>query len=55
MLVYLPFAILVAALAPGGAVGLLWLWIAYTAVYLVARAVAQGLRYRGDRWLVTGS
>ncbi|MGI8416965.1 MAG: MATE family efflux transporter [Nakamurella sp.] len=55
VLVYLPFAIGVAMLAPGGAIGLLWLWIAYTAVYLVARAVAQGLRYRGDRWLVTGS
>jgi len=54
VLVYLPFAVLVAAIAPDGAIGLLWLWIAYTAVYLLARAVAQGLRYRGDRWLVTG-
>ena len=54
VLVYLPFAVLVALRAPGGAVGLLWLWITYTAVYLVARAVAQGLRYRRDAWLVTG-
>jgi len=45
----------VSSRAPGGALGLLWVWIAYTAVYLLARAVAQGLRYRGGEWLVTGS
>ncbi|WP_245599708.1 MATE family efflux transporter [Nakamurella lactea] len=54
VLVYLPFALIVGVAAPDGAIGLLWLWIAYTGVYLVARAVFQGLRYRGDRWLVTG-
>lgn len=55
VLVYVPFAVLVSSRAPGGALGLLWVWIAYTAVYLLARAVAQGLRYRGGEWLVTGS
>jgi Na+-driven multidrug efflux pump len=53
--VYLPFAVWVWAAAPDGATGLLWLWIAYTAVYLVARAVFQGVRYRGDGWLVPSS
>nr|WP_281361902.1 MATE family efflux transporter [Nakamurella aerolata] len=55
VLVYLPFAWAVAAWAPAGPVGLLWLWIAYTAVYLTARAVTLGLRYRRDAWLVLGA
>lgn len=55
VLVYLPFAVGVAWWAPAGVHGLLWLWIAYAGVYLAARAVAQGLRYRTDHWLVIGA
>lgn len=55
VLVYLPFAVGVARWAPTGVYGLLWLWIVYAGVYLTARAVAQGLRYRTDHWLVTGA
>lgn len=55
VLVYLPFTFAVAAWAPHGPAGLLWLWIAYTAVYLTARAVTLGLRYRREAWLVLGA
>lgn len=34
--------------------GLGWLWIAYAGAYMAARAVTLGVRYRTDRWLVTG-
>ncbi|WP_353649059.1 MATE family efflux transporter [Nakamurella sp. A5-74] len=51
---YLPFAWAVGHWAPDGPVGLLWLWIVYCGVYLMARALAQGLRYRRDDWLVLG-
>jgi putative MATE family efflux protein len=53
--VYLPAAWAVAQFAAGGTAGLVWLWIAYAGAYMAARAVTLGLRYRGDRWLVTGA
>ncbi len=55
LVVYLPAAIAVAAFAPGGAAGLVWLWVAFTIAFMGARAVTLGLRYRGDRWMVTGA
>lgn len=55
LLVYLPALVLVARLAPDGTAGLVWLWAVYAGVYMIARAVTLGLRYRGDRWLVVGS
>src|SRR5699024_8567541 len=55
LVVYLPAAWAVASLAGGGATGLVWLWVAYAGAYMAARAVTLGLRYRGNRWLVTGA
>lgn len=53
--VYIPALWAVAALAPGGAAGLMWLWAAYAGAYMLARAITLGLRYHGDRWLRLGS
>ncbi|HEY5882165.1 MAG TPA: MATE family efflux transporter, partial [Nakamurella sp.] len=55
LVAYLPAAWAVAVWAPGGSAGLVWLWVAFSAVFMGARAVTLGLRYRGDRWLVTGA
>ena len=53
--VYLPAAWAVALWAPGGSAGLVWLWVAFSAVFMGARAATLGWRYRGDRWLITGA
>lgn len=55
LVVYLPAAWAVASLAGGGTAGLAWLWVAYGGAYMAARAVTLGVRYRGNRWLVTGA
>ncbi len=55
LVVYLPALAAVWIAAPGGTAGLVWLWAAFGGVYMGARAVTLGLRYRGDRWLVTGA
>ena len=55
LLAYLPAAAAVAAWAPGGSAGLVWLWVAFSVVFMGARAVTLGWRYRGDRWLITGA
>jgi len=55
LIVYLPAAAAVAIWAPGGTAGLVWLWIAFSVVFMGARAVTLGLRYRGDGWLITGA
>jgi putative MATE family efflux protein len=55
LVIYLPAAWVVASLAGGGIGGLVWLWVAYAGAYMAARAVTLGVRYRGDRWLVTGA
>lgn len=52
---YLPVVWAVARFAPAGPGGLMWLWAGYVGVYLGARAVTLGLRYRRDSWLVTGA
>ena len=55
LLAYLPAAAAVAAWAPGGSAGLVWLWVAFSVVFMGARAVTLGWRYRGDHWLITGA
>lgn len=55
LVAYLPAAIAVSAWAPGGGAGLVWLWVAFSAVFMGSRAVTLGWRYRGDRWLITGA
>lgn len=55
LLAYLPLAALVLLAAPGGTVGLVWLWVAFGAGFMAARAVTLGLRARGDAWLVPGA
>ncbi|WNB85610.1 MATE family efflux transporter [Cellulomonas sp. ATA003] len=52
---YVPAAWAVAAWAPDGAVGLAWLWAAFAGVFMGARAVATGLRARGEGWMVVGA
>ncbi|MBM3714977.1 MAG: MATE family efflux transporter [Actinobacteria bacterium] len=52
---YIPALLLVAALAGGGAGGLVWLAAAFFGVYLLARAVTLGLRVRGRAWMTAGA
>ena len=55
LVAFLPAAAAVGVRAPGGVAGLVWLWVAFSVVFMGARAVTLGLRYRGDTWLVTGA
>lgn len=55
VLLYVPCAVLVTRLAPGGTTGLVWLWLAFGGLYMASRAVFLGLRARGSGWLVTGA
>jgi putative MATE family efflux protein len=50
LLVYAP-VVLVGATSIGG---LVWIWIAFSAVFMGARCAVLVLRERGDAWLVTG-
>ncbi len=52
---YAPLALAVAALAPHGTPGLVWLWVAFNGGYMTSRAIFLGLRERSDAWLVTGA
>lgn len=52
LLAFLPAAGALWLFSPGGTAGLVWLWIAFAGLYMAARAVTLGLRYRRDRWLV---
>ncbi|MBI9114819.1 MATE family efflux transporter [Sanguibacter suaedae] len=52
---YVPVALAVHAWAPEGPVGLLWLWVAFAGVFMLARAVVTGLRARGEAWMVAGA
>ncbi|MEO5834734.1 MAG: MATE family efflux transporter [Nakamurella sp.] len=54
LIVYLPALVLVGRAAPDGTAGLVWLWAVYAGVYMTARAVTLGLRYRGTGWVVVG-
>lgn len=52
---YAPAAIAVRALAPDGARGLVWAWVAYAGVFMGARALTTGLRSRGTAWARLGA
>ena len=59
--VYLPVVLAVAALAGSawwrseGWSALTWIWIAFSGVFMGARAAVLLRRERGDAWLVTGA
>ena len=55
LVAYLPAAAAVAIWSPGGVAGLVWLWVAFSVVFMGARAITLGWRYRGDDWLITGA
>lgn len=55
VLAYAPAALAVRALAPDGAHGLVWAWLAYAGVFMGARALTTGLRSRTDRWARLGT
>lgn len=52
---YVPVALLVARLAPGGTAGLVWLWVAFAGWFMAARALTLALRVRGQAWAVAGA
>lgn len=53
--VFLPMIAAVYQFAPGGTAGLVWIWIAFGGGYMAARAVANGARARGDKWVKAGA
>ena len=55
LLVYLPAAFAVQTRADDGAGGLAWAWLAFAGLFMLARAVANGLRVRGTAWTRTGA
>ena len=55
LVVYLPLLLAVWAWAPGGAVGLVWLWVSFAGGYMAARAATTWLRARGSAWMVLGA
>lgn len=52
--VFLPMISLVYFYSPGGTTGLIWIWVAFGGGYMAARAAANGLRARGDKWTRAG-
>ncbi|WP_427015817.1 MATE family efflux transporter [Pseudarthrobacter sp. P1] len=53
---YLPLLLWVAHAQPGDVpAGLGWLWVAFGAGYMAARALTLGLRVRTGRWIRTGA
>ena len=55
VLVYVAPALAVAAWAPHGPAGLVWLWVSLTAGHTLARAVTLGRRAHGSAWMLTGA
>ena len=55
LVMYLPLLLAVWAWAPGGALGLVWLWLAFAGGFMAARALTTWLRARGSRWMVLGA
>lgn len=53
--VYLPMLLAVPLWGPAGAAALVWVWVAFSVGYMLARAMTLGLRARTDRWMVLGS
>ena len=52
---FVPVALLTVELVSGPAAALVWLWVAFGAVFIGGRAVVLLRRARGDRWMVAGS
>jgi putative MATE family efflux protein len=52
---YAPLALVVASTGTPGTARLVLLWIAFSAGWLLLRAVSLGLRARSEAWLVTGA
>lgn len=52
---YLPLLLAVPLAGTAGAAALVWVWVAFSLGYMLARAVTLGLRARTDRWMVLGS
>lgn len=50
---YAPMALFVAAQAPAGAAGLVWLWLAFAVGFMGVRAISLWWRQRGTAWLQT--
>lgn len=48
---FLPLLWVVWEYAPRGAAGIVWLWVAFGVGYTGARALVNGLRARGERWM----
>lgn len=55
LVLYLPLLGAVWMWAPGGATGLVWLWVSFAGGYMLARALTTWLRARGTRWMVLGA
>lgn len=49
--VYIPALVLVWRFAPGGILGLAWLWGCYCGVFFLARLATLSWRIRQDRWM----
>ena len=54
LLAFLPLAGAVLVAPVTGTAGLVWLWVAFSGGFMLARAVTLGLRLRSDAWLVLG-
>lgn len=52
---YLPVTAAVAFFAPHGASGVVWLWVGFSAGFMVFRAISLAARIRGTAWIHTGS
>ncbi len=55
LVAYLPLLLAVHAWAPDGAIGLVWLWLAFAGGFMLARAITTGIRVRGTRWMLVGA
>lgn len=53
--VYAPVALAVREGAQPGVGGLVWSWVAFAGVFMLARAVTTGLRAAGSGWMRTGA
>lgn len=55
LIAYVPLAIAVWHWAPGGTMGLVWLWLAFGGGFMLARALTTGIRAAGEKWMVLGA
>ena len=51
---YVPMVLAIAWSGVGGATGLVWLWVAFTA-FMGVRALLLWRRARGEDWMVVGA